>query len=306
MQRRANPRHQGKKSSRKGVAKKSSEQIRRIISEGEESRSKWQCRGDPILVEGQRVSEAEESRSKWQRRGDPMLGESEAEESRSVWQRRGDPMLGESEAEESRSVWQRRGDPMPVENPIASEAKESCPVRVESEYRYEPENLFPVSSPTHPVTCHQHPTTTTTLVMSSNDFHNINIGSLGGIISGTQPPPLVPAGSIHSPTSSSLAMPQQMSTPQQRPFVDSPFWVRFIFGNISRCNGCKGKISRGGDKKLLPPPDDIVLGHKEYVIFHNPRSGNFEQSREKRNVYYHPWKTCVAPHFSKCTHYSLS
>jgi hypothetical protein len=48
---------------------------------------------------------------------------------------------------------------------------------------------------------------------------------------------------------------------------------------------------------LLPPPDDVVLGHKEYVLFQNPKSGMFEQSREKRNVYYHPWLTCIAPNF---------
>ena len=51
------------------------------------------------------------------------------------------------------------------------------------------------------------------------------------------------------------------------------------------------------NKKLLPPPDDIVLGHKEYVVYQNPNSGMFERSREKRNVYYHPWFTCIAPHF---------
>lgn len=63
-------------------------------------------------------------------------------------------------------------------------------------------------------------------------------------------------------------------------------------------NGCKGKICRDVNKKLLPPPDDIVLGHKEYVVFQNPNSGIFEQTREKRNVYYHPWLTCIAPYFS--------
>ena len=81
--------------------------------------------------------------------------------------------------------------------------------------------------------------------------------------------------------------------PRERPCVETSF---FIFGNISRCNGCKGKICRDVNKKLLPP-DDIVLGHKEFVVFQNPNSGIFEQSREKRNVYYHPWLTCIAPHF---------
>ena len=53
---------------------------------------------------------------------------------------------------------------------------------------------------------------------------------------------------------------------ERRPSVESPFWILFIFGNISRCNGCKGRISRDQNKKLLPPLDDIVFGHKEYVI----------------------------------------
>ena len=31
----------------------------------------------------------------------------------------------------------------------------------------------------------------------------------------------------------------------ERPAIDSPFTVDFVHGNISRCNGCKGRISRG-------------------------------------------------------------
>ena len=89
----------------------------------------------------------------------------------------------------------------------------------------------------------------------------------------------------------------QQST-SQRPSVESPFWVTLLFGNVSRCNGCKGKIARGPDNKPLPPPDNLVLGHKEFVIFSNPKTGRYEQSWDKRNVYYHPWKTCVAPNFT--------
>ena len=60
----------------------------------------------------------------------------------------------------------------------------------------------------------------------------------------------------------------------QCPLVDSPFWVAFLFGNVSRCNGCKGKISHQIDNKPLPPPNDLILGHKEYVIFLNHKSGH--------------------------------
>ena len=77
-----------------------------------------------------------------------------------------------------------------------------------------------------------------------------------------------------------------------------PFWVCFIFGNVSRCHGCKGRISRSENKSPLPPPDDIVLGHKEHVVYQNARSGRFEQSLDKRNVYYHPWRSCIVPNFA--------
>ena len=111
-----------------------------------------------------------------------------------------------------------------------------------------------------------------------------------------QPPPLVP---IASPSSATLTATSPIHpASQQRPRVESPFWVTFMFGNVSRCNGCKGKIARDPNKKALPPPDDIVLQHKEYVIYQNSRTGHYEQSRDVRNVYYHPWKTCIASHFS--------
>ena len=88
--------------------------------------------------------------------------------------------------------------------------------------------------------------------------------------------------------------PLSQTSYMQHPLVDSPFWLVFLFGNVSRCNGCKGKILRDDDKRPLPPPHDIVFGHKEYVVFSNPRSGMYEQSREKRNVYYHVQRSCVA------------
>ena len=111
----------------------------------------------------------------------------------------------------------------------------------------------------------------------------------------SQPPPLVP---IASPSSAALTATSPIQpASQQRPRVETPFWVTFVFGNVSRCNGCKGKIARDPNKKALPPPDDIVLQHKEYVIYQNSRTGYYEQSRDVRNVYYHPWKTCIASHF---------
>ena len=41
--------------------------------------------------------------------------------------------------------------------------------------------------------------------------------------------------------------------------------------------------TRGEGKALLPSPDYIVLGHKEYVVYLNPHSGNLRchERREK-------------------------
>ena len=54
------------------------------------------------------------------------------------------------------------------------------------------------------------------------------------------PPPLVPISA------------------NTRPAVGDPFAVCFVQGNISRCNGCKGRIRQGDDGKPLPPPDDLA------------------------------------------------
>ena len=136
--------------------------------------------------------------------------------------------------------------------------------------------------------------------LSAPNCSGMVIGGIGAYIN--SPPPLIQAPMVQS-SLSPLCNPAyaspfvQMSNQVGRPPVDLPFWVVTIFGNVSRCQGCKGKIRRADNKKPLPPPNDIVLQHQEYVVYNNPRTGRFEQSREKRNVYYHPWRTCVAPHF---------
>ena len=173
------------------------------------------------------------------------------------------------------------------------------------------------------------PTTATTAYLVSN--RDVNIGSIRSVHQSVAPPPLIPtplsplsssvpyisqesssvpyvspqSGSISqlSRASTSACSPCVTQSPSQRPSVESQFWVAFIFGNVSRCQGCKGRIARGENKSLLPPPNDIVLGHKEHVVYQNARSGLFEQSAEKRNVYYHPWRTCVVPHF---THFNAA
>ena len=75
------------------------------------------------------------------------------------------------------------------------------------------------------------------------------------------------------------------------------FWVVLLSGNISHCQGCLGKILRSSDGKVLPPPDDLVLQHKEQVLFNNPKTGMCQLSRDYRNVYYHARLSCVKQKF---------
>ena len=108
----------------------------------------------------------------------------------------------------------------------------------------------------------------------------------------TLPPP--PPVCYGSPCSSETFQNTFVSPVQQDklPSVYVPFWICFAKGNISRCNGCKGRIGR------LSPPGDIVLQHKERVLFLNPNTGVYQLSRDYRNVYYHAQKSCVCPHFN--------
>ena len=75
------------------------------------------------------------------------------------------------------------------------------------------------------------------------------------------------------------------------------FWVVFVGGNISRCQGCSGKIMRDSNGKPLPPPNDLVMQHKEQVLFNNPKTGVFQLSSDHRNVYYHARLSCVRQKF---------
>lgn len=174
-----------------------------------------------------------------------------------------------------------------------------------------------VSATSQPSLCSsKQPLATQVEAIRASEVSAINVGC-SAIQVTRGPPPLVPVNyaQVITPLQVCNQIPanhlcigshmQQVLSPQpitqavrERPPVVKPFWVCFIFGNISRCNGCKGKILRGEGRKPLPPPDDLVLRHREFIVFNNPRTGLFEQSKEERNVYYHPWKTCVVPHFS--------
>ena len=74
--------------------------------------------------------------------------------------------------------------------------------------------------------------------------------------------------------------------------VNFPFWICLAKGKISRFNGCNNKIGQ------LPPPGDIVLQHKERVLFLNPNTGVYQLSGDHRNAYYHAIDACVNPHFN--------
>ena len=219
-------------------------------------------------------------------------------------------------AEEENPEWHTREESemqMPSSNPsLCTSSVDSAAAYLQTMYEphapvasnsLQPSLAFCVddSSPQYMSTYHQalqtmSTSTGPTLVMSQSVCGNTNTTGISYTIINS-PPPLIPTCFPYDP----LPIPPHLSSVSQQtqllPSVDTPFWLVFVFGNVSRCNGCKGKIHRDENKKPLPPPGDIVLRHQEYVVFHNPRSGMFEQSREKRNVYYHPCRKCIIPCF---------
>ena len=87
--------------------------------------------------------------------------------------------------------------------------------------------------------------------------------------------------------------PSYLSTPSTEIGEQDHFWLTFVKGNISRCNGCGTKNLRLPNGQPHPPPDDLCIQHKEQVMFLNPNSGNYQLSCDKRNVYYHARRSCV-------------
>ena len=71
--------------------------------------------------------------------------------------------------------------------------------------------------------------------------------------------------------------------------VGQLFYVQLLTNSrISRCQGCRGAIEHG-----LHSPHNIVIQHKEHVLFQNPHTGNWQLSRDLRNTYYHPFLNCI-------------
>ena len=86
------------------------------------------------------------------------------------------------------------------------------------------------------------------------------------------------------------------------PDVGSLFLLCFVQGNISRCNGSKGRIASG---QVLPLPDHLVVHHRENVLFLSPNTRVYQQSREVCNVYYHPQKTSHFKNFIPSEHIKI-
>ena len=161
----------------------------------------------------------------------------------------------------------------------------------------EPTQL-PSSSAIYPVPNTQQSTLSGIAAFGNSQVHISHLGQSRRLVASQ--PALVPASTLalsSPPPLISIQQPNVYLRADERPAVEDPFIVGFVHGNIPRCNGCKGRISRGEDGKPLPAPNDLVLRHREHVIFQNPNTGLFQQSRDKRNVYYHAQRTCVAPHF---------
>ena len=78
----------------------------------------------------------------------------------------------------------------------------------------------------------------------------------------------------------------------QAPENSNNFWLQFVRGNISRCNGCGKRDIRDIDGKARAPPLDMCVQHKEYVLFENPRTGMHQMSKDLRNVHYHAKLDC--------------
>ena len=77
---------------------------------------------------------------------------------------------------------------------------------------------------------------------------------------------------------------------------EDPLNLTFVRGNISRYAGCKKRNLQTPDGALHPPPNDLCLQHKEFVLFKNLHTGLHQLSHDLRNVYYHAQKQCIGQH----------
>ena len=78
-----------------------------------------------------------------------------------------------------------------------------------------------------------------------------------------------------------------------------PFLVKLLNGRMKICAGCKGPHLKNTNNRVLSPPYDICICHKETQGFINPQTGL--ESSKLGNAYYHVNLTCIQkkhPNFS--------
>ena len=112
--------------------------------------------------------------------------------------------------------------------------------------------------------------------------------ALMGPSSAPMGPPLAPIELPPAPMGlppSSIGFPFSLS-PSEGEISDNNFIVCLKTGNISVCNGCRSKFNAD---------DTIVIQHREFCKFTNPRSGL--PSSKLGNAYYHLRRSCLEKRF---------
>ena len=61
---------------------------------------------------------------------------------------------------------------------------------------------------------------------------------------------------------------------------------------VTSCGGCPYPFPRV-NKQTYPPPDDIVIAHKEQSVWRDRATGVLRKSNKAANRYYHPNIQCV-------------
>lgn len=72
--------------------------------------------------------------------------------------------------------------------------------------------------------------------------------------------------------------------------ADVPYCLQIIPSRVEKCYGCKRKFRPR--KKVLTPPDDLVVSHKEKRVFRD-KSGASTQANAISNVYFHLAIGCI-------------
>ena len=151
------------------------------------------------------------------------------------------PMIQSPLISVSPASGQKASDPLSVISTTNSSAQDSSSISAST-------SLLPLST----MSINNLLSTLVTQILANHMTQN---SSVAGPLQNTQP-------LVQGPPSTVPQIPEQPQPSQ----VDI-FWVMMISGNISHCQGCSGKIlRRGGDGKPLPPPDDLVMQHKECFV----------------------------------------